>query len=152
MVEHSFRKAEVEGSTPSIGCMKPHSLFSKQFFGVVRDYLRKNFYWCIFWGIILQIAGNLLRSVHIYQIAGNFLRPVHNYPQEFTILTTFMTTFSYLFLLSGTALLLLGFYFYVKSKHQHSLWCLFALLPIIGWVVLVLLKSKNPLPLSKENS
>jgi len=108
-------------------------------FPVVGDYLRKNFYWCIFWGIILQIAGSLLR-------------PVHNYRQEFTIVTTFMTTFSYLFLLSGTALLLLGFYFYVKSKYRHSIWCLFALLPIIGWIVLVLLKDKNPLPLSKENS
>ena len=139
MVEHSFRKAEVEGPTPSIGCMKPRSLFGGEFFGVVRDYLRKNFYWCIFWGIILQIAGSLLR-------------PVHTYRQEFTILTTFMATFSYLFLLSGTALLLLGFYFYVKSKHRHSIWCLFALLPIIGWIVLVLLKDKNPLPLSEEDS
>jgi hypothetical protein len=108
-------------------------------FPMVRDYLRKNFYWCIFWGIILQIAGSLLR-------------PVHNYRQEFTTLTTFMATFGYLFLLSGIALFLLGFYFYVKSKHRHSIWCLFALLPIIGWIVLVLLKDKNPLPLSKEDS
>jgi hypothetical protein len=152
MVEHSFRKAGVEGPTPSIGFMKPRSLFGGEFFGVVRDYLRKNFYWCIFWGIILQIAGSLLRPVHIYQIAGNFLRPVHTYRQEFTILTTFMTILSYLFFISGIALLLLGFYFYVKSKHRHSIWCLFALLPIIGWIVLVLLKDKNPLPLSKENS
>jgi hypothetical protein len=108
-------------------------------FPMLRAYLRKNFYWCIFWGIILQIAGSLLR-------------PVNNYRQEFTILTTFMTTLGYLFLLSGTAFLLLGFYFYVKSKHRHSIWCLFALLPIIGWIVLVLLKDKDPLPLSKENS
>ena len=108
-------------------------------FPVAGYYLRKNFYWCIFWGIILQIAGSLLR-------------PVHNYRQEFTTLTTFMATFGYLFLLSGIALFLLGFYFYVKSKHRHSIWCLFALLPIIGWIVLVLLKDKNPLPLSKENS
>jgi hypothetical protein len=128
--------------------MKPRSLFGGEFFGVVRDYLRRNFYWCIFWGITLQIAGVLLRPVYIYQITGNFLRPLHNHLQEFTILTAF----SYLVSLSGTALLLLGFYFYVKSKHRHSIWCLFALLPILGWIVLILLKDKNPLPLSKENA
>ena len=117
-------------------------------FPVAGYYLRKNFYWCIFWGIILQIAGSLLHPGHFNISTGNSLPPVHNHLQEFTILTAF----SYLVSLSGTALLLLGFYFYVKSKNRHSIWCLFALLPIIGWIVLVLLKDKNPLPLSKENS
>lgn len=117
-------------------------------FGALQDCLRKNFYWCIFSGITLQIAGGLFRPGHFYLITGNSLRPVHNHLQEFTILTVF----SYLVLLSGTALLLLGFYFYVKSKHRHPIWCLFALLPIFGWVVLILLKNKNPLTLPKENS
>ena len=148
MVEHSFRKAGVEGPTPSIGFMNPRSLFGAEFLAVVRDYLRKNFYWCIFWGITLQIAGGLLHPGHFYLTTGNSLHPVHDYLQEFTILTAF----SYLVSLSGTALLLLGFYFYVKSKHRHSIWCLFALLPILGWIVLILLKDKSPLPLSKENA
>ncbi len=148
MVEHSFRKAGVEGPNPSIGFMNLHSLFGAEFFSVARDYLRKNFFWCIFWGIILQIAGGFLHPGHFYITIGNSPGPVHNHLQDFTILTAF----SYLVSLSGTALLLLGFYFYVKSKHRHPLWCLFALFPILGWIVLILLKGKNPLTLSKENS
>jgi len=128
--------------------VKPSSLFGREFFGVVIDYLRRNLYWCIFWGITLQIAGGFLHPRHFYLTTGNSLHPVHNHPQEFTILTAF----SYLVSLSGTALLLFGFYFYVKSKHRHSLWCLFALFPILGWIVLILLKDKSSLPLSKENS
>ena len=148
MVEHSFRKAGVEGPTPSIGFMNPRSLFGREYFSVARDYLRKNLYWCIFWGITLQIAGGFLHPRHFYITIGDSLDPVQNHLQEFTILTAF----SYLVSLSGTALLLLGFYFYVKSKNRNSIWCLFALLPIIGWIVLILLKDKSLLPLSKENA
>ena len=147
MVEHGFRKAGVEGSTPSIGFMNPRSLFGAEFLSMVKDYLRRNLYRCIFWGIILQIAGGFLHPGHFYITTGNSLHPVHNHLQEFTILTTF----SYLVSLSGTALLLLGFYFYVKSKNRHSIWCLFPLLPILGWIVIILLKDKSSLPLSKEN-
>jgi hypothetical protein len=109
--------------------MNPRSLFGGEFFSVVGDYLRKNFYWCIFYGFALQCLGA------IYKICG--------YP--------LLIVFGLIYF-AGTALLLLGFYFYVKSRHRHSLWCLFALLSMIGWVVLVLLKDKNPLPLSKEDA
>jgi len=117
-------------------------------FDSLQDCLRENFYWCIFLGITLQIAGGLLDPGHFCLSVGDSLHPVHNHLREFTILTAF----SYLVSLSGTALLLLGFYFYVKSKHRHSIWCLFALLPIFGWIVLILLKNRNPLTLRKENS
>jgi hypothetical protein len=117
-------------------------------FGALADCLREHFYWCIFLGITLQIAGGLLDPGHFCLSVGDSLRPLHSHLQEFTILTAF----SYLVSLSGTALLLLGFYFYVKSKHRHSIWCLFALLPIFGWIVLILLKNRNPLTLRKENS
>ena len=117
------------------GVTQKYILRLERSFPVIGDFVRKNFYLCIFWGIILQIAGGLLR-------------PLHNYPKTFPNLIIF----GYLIYLIGIVLMLLGFFFYVKSKHRHWLWCLFALLPIIGWIVLILLKSKYPLPLSKENS
>ena len=128
MVEHSFRKAEVEGSTPSIGCMGSRLLNIKEF-SIVKNFLEKNFYWCIFCGFVLQFFGAS------YRMWDSALKIIFA-----------------LIYLTGTAILVLGFYFYVKSKHRHSIWCLFALFPILGWIVLILLKDKSPLPLSKENS
>ena len=96
---------------------------------MIVDYIHKNFYWCIFWGFFLQFIGSGMS--------------ICSYPLRIVFILIY---------LAGTALLLIGFYFYVKSKNRHSIWSLFALLSIIGWVVLVLLKNKNPLPLSKENS
>jgi len=97
---------------------------------MIVSYIRKNFYWAVYWGIILQIGGGLTHSIYSYPL---------------------LATFGWLITLTGTILLLVGFAFYTKSKGRHPAWSLLALFSIIGWVVLILLKDKTQQPLSKEN-
>jgi uncharacterized membrane protein YjjB (DUF3815 family) len=54
-----------------------------------------------------------------------------------------LTALAWSIYLIGTALLLIGFGFYVRPKGRSPAWCLLALLSLIGWVVLILLKDKN---------
>ena len=93
------------------------------------DYFRRNFHWAVFWGIVLQIAGG-------------FMHPLQNFP--------FLAAFGWLTTLIGTVILLIGFAFYLRAKGRHIAWCLLALLPIIGWIFLILLKDKGTTPLPNE--
>jgi len=86
------------------------------------DYMRKNFYWCIFWGFFLQFVGGSVTAVS------------HSLP---------LIVLGWSICLVGTVLLLIGFDFYVRSKGRSPAWCVLALLSIIGWVVLILLKDKS---------
>ena len=42
--------------------------------------------------------------------------------------------------LTGTVILLVGFYYYTKAKGRNPAWCLMAFLSIIGLLVLAMLK------------
>ncbi len=90
---------------------------------MIIDYFRKNFYWAVFLGIILQCAGNFMLGMQ----------------------------FGWLILLIGTALLLIGFAFYVKLKGWYPAWCLLALIPIIGWIALILLKNRTNFSLNESS-
>ena len=48
-----------------------------------------------------------------------------------------------LFFLSGTALVIVGLFFYTKAKARHPLFCLLGFLSIIGWLILAVLKDKS---------
>jgi hypothetical protein len=95
------------------------------------DCIRKNFYWCIFWGFVLQCVG------------GSVTAMSHSLP--FIVL-------GWSIYIAGTALLLIGFSFYVRSKGRSQAWCLLAMLSIIGWVILILLKDKSFSSLNQENA
>jgi len=98
---------------------------------MITDYIRKNFHWCVIWGIILQCLGGSISQGHKYLL---------------------LIVFGWLILLAGTVLLLIGFAFYARSKGRNPRWCLLALLSIIGWILLILLKDKTPSSLYKETS
>ncbi|MHC4464563.1 MAG: hypothetical protein ACYTEK_01870, partial [Planctomycetota bacterium] len=93
--------------------------------------IHKNFYWCIFWGFVVQCVG------------GSVTAMSHSLP---------LTALAWSIYLVGTALLLIGFSFYVSSKGRSRAWSLLALLSLIGWVVLILLKDKNLSCLDEENT
>jgi cytochrome b561 len=97
---------------------------------MVADYIRKNFYWCIFWGFVLQCVG------------GSVTAMSHSLP---------VTVLGWSIYLVGTALLLIGFSFYVRAKGRSPAWCLLALLSVIGWVVLILLKDRTLLSLNQKD-
>jgi hypothetical protein len=63
-----------------------------------------------------------------------------------------LIVFGWLVCLVGTAILLIGFDFYVSSKGRNKVWCLLALLSIFGWIVLILLKDKSHSSLNQENA
>jgi hypothetical protein len=88
-----------------------------------KDYVHKNFDRLVVGGIILQVLGRM-----IYPLTG--------YP--------ILRLSGWVISLFGTMLLLVGFAFYVKSKGRHPAWCLFALLSVIGWIVIILLKDVSP--------
>ncbi len=71
-------------------------------------------------GLILQIAGNLMRA---------------NPDQE---------TLGVVVLLVGTVLLISGLAMYAKAKGRSPAWGLMGLLSLIGLVVLALLKDRAP--------
>ena len=102
---------------------------------MITNYIRKHFHQFVIYGIILQCISGLIL-------------PARDYRQDHVILTIL----GWLFLLSGTILLLIGFAFYAKAKGRHPAWSLLALLSIIGWLILILLRDKNPSLLHKENS
>ena len=97
---------------------------------MVLSYIQKNFYWCIFWGFFLQFVGGSLAAMS------------HS---------LLLTVLGWSVCLVGTVLLLIGFEFYIRSKGRSPAWCLFALLSIIGWVILILLKDKSYSSLNQEN-
>ena len=76
--------------------------------------------------LLLGVPGLIL------QIAGRFLQNAEG----------FITPMGWIISLAGTVLLLVGLAYYAKSKGRHPAWCLFALLSIIGLIVLALLKDK----------
>ena len=89
---------------------------------MAENYIQRNFYWCIFWGFVVQCVG------------GSVTAMSHSLP---------LTILGWSIYLVGTALLVIGFGFYVSSKGRSIAWCLLALLSLIGWVVLILLKDKK---------
>jgi hypothetical protein len=86
------------------------------------DYIQKNFHWAVIWGIILQCAGGLMSPIRSYAL---------------------LAVLGWLIAVIGTVLSLAGFAFYSKSKNRSPLWCLLALLWIVGWFILILLKDKS---------
>ena len=97
---------------------------------MVLSYIRKNFYWYIFWGFFLQFVG------------GSGIAMSNSLP---------LTVLGWSIYLAGTGILLVGFSFYVKSKGRNPAWCLLALLSIIGWGVLILLKDKSRSSFNQDN-
>ncbi len=89
---------------------------------MVLDYIRKNFYECVFWGFVLQCVG------------GSLIAIPHSLP---------LILLGWSIYVAGAVLLLIGFGFYVKSKGRSPAWCLLAPLSIIGWVILILLRDKR---------
>jgi len=107
-------------------------------FDTRQDYLRKNFYWCIFGGFALQCVGGS------FQCLGGSMSQTRTYPP--------LIIFGWAIYLAGTALLLIGFAFYAKSKGRNPVWSLLALASIIGWVILIFLKPKNTSTSGQDNS
>jgi hypothetical protein len=119
----------IKDSVPSIGYGQ-RVILPKGCCTMIVDYMRKNFYWCIFWGFFLQFVG------------GSVTAMSHSLP---------LIVLGWSVCLIGMVLLLIGFDFYIRSKGRSPAWCLLALLSIIGWVVLILLKDKNQSSLNQEN-
>jgi hypothetical protein len=115
----------VEDSTASIG-FNQRLISPEGYCTMMADYIRKNFYWCIFWGFFLQFIG------------GSVIAMSHSLP----LIVLGWSIYS-----AGTVLLLIGFSFYVRTKSRSLEWCLLVLLSIIGWLVLILLKDKKILVL-----
>ncbi len=97
---------------------------------VLKQYIRKNFYWCIFWGFVLQCVGGSVTAM-------SYSLPV--------------IVLGWSIYVAGTAILLIGFGVYVKSKGRSPAWSLLALLSLVGWVVLILLKDKTPSSMNQGN-
>jgi peptidoglycan/LPS O-acetylase OafA/YrhL len=100
-------------------------------FDLLREYARRNFDRLVVAGIILQVLGGMIQ-------------PITSYPV--------LRVFGWATSLLGTGLLLVGFAFYSKSKGRNPAWCLLALVPIIGWIILILLKDKTSLPYTEKVS
>ncbi|OHB74171.1 MAG: hypothetical protein A2Z25_18190 [Planctomycetes bacterium RBG_16_55_9] len=97
---------------------------------MIADYIRKNFYWCIFWGFVLQcIAGTVIAMSHYL----------------------FVIVLGWSIYVVGTASLLIGFGFYIVSKGRSPAWSLLALISIIGWGILIILRDKSVVSLDREN-
>lgn len=94
------------------------------------DYIHKNFYWCIFWGFVLQCVGGSVAAMR------------HS-PS--------LIVLGWSIYIAGTAVLLIGFSVYVKSKGRNPAWSLLALLWLIGWVILILLRDRSHLSVSEKN-
>lgn len=62
-----------------------------------------------------------------------------------------LTALGWSIYLLGTALLLIGFGFYVRVKGRSPAWCLLALFSLIGWVILILLKDKSCLSANQKD-
>ena len=50
---------------------------------------------------------------------------------------------SNLLFLLGTALIIVGLFFYTRAKARHPLFCLLGFLSIIGWLILAALSDKS---------
>jgi len=96
----------------------------------LKQCIAKNFYWCIFWGFVLQCVG------------GSVIAMSHSLP---------VIVFGWLIYVAGTAILLIGFGVYVRSKGRSPAWSVFALLSLVGWLVLILLKDKTLPALNEQN-
>ena len=96
----------------------------------LKQCIRKNFYWCVFLGFVVQCVGASLIAMS------------HSLPA---------VVFGWLIYVTGTAVLLSGFGVYVKSKGRNPAWSLLALLSLAGGLVLILLKDKTSAALSLEN-
>lgn len=119
----------IKDSIPSIG-YDHGGILLKGCCTMIADYIRKNFYWCIFWGFFLQFVG------------GSVTAMSHSLP---------LIVLGWSVCLIGMVLLLIGFDFYVRSKGRSPTWSLLALLSIIGWIVLILLKDKSHSSLNRGN-
>jgi len=93
---------------------------------MVTDCVRKNFYWFIFWGFVLQCVGGSVTAM------------------SHSLLLNVLGLSIYV---AGMAILVVGFGFYVKSKGRSLAWFLLALISIIGWAILILLEDKESLVL-----
>jgi hypothetical protein len=94
---------------------------------MLKDYLRKNFHWLVYWGIVLQFACGLTEVSQPY-----------------------LAVVGWVISLTSTILLMVGFAFYAKAKGRSPVWCLLALLPIVGWVIIILIKDKNAILAFKD--
>jgi hypothetical protein len=113
MVEHGFRKAGVMGSSPVIGCCRRHIGFF-----MTAGWFEKNFFGCVFYGVVLNLAGGLLSACRLYP---------------------FLVVLGEITLAVGIGLLMVGLAFYARSKHRHPAWCILGLLSVLGLVIIVLL-------------
>jgi len=91
---------------------------------VLEQHKRKNFYRFIFWGFVLECVG------------GSVTAMSHS---------LLLSVLGWSIYVVGTALLLIGFGYYVKSKGRSPAWSLLALISVIGWAILILLKDKRSL-------
>jgi hypothetical protein len=81
-------------------------------------WFEKNFFGCIFWGVILNIGGGLLSACRLYP---------------------FLVILGWIMLAVGIGLLMAGLAFYARSKGRHPAWCLLGLFSLPGLLIIVLL-------------
>ena len=83
------------------------------------------------------------RKSLLYGIPGLVLQIGGDIAAQFSGATT-VVDLGRIVTLTGTILLLVGLAFYAKAKWRHPAWCLMALLSIIGFIVLAMLKDEAP--------
>ncbi len=81
-------------------------------------WFEKNFFGCVFYGVVLNLGGGLLSAC----------RP---YP--------FLVVLGGIMLAVGIGLLMVGLAFYARSKGRHPAWCILGILSLLGLLIIVLL-------------
>jgi len=92
--------------------------------------------------LVLKQLTDVLDDLKIDYAIGGSIAMSHSLP---------LIMIGWLIYLVETALLSIGFGFYVRSKGRSPAWCSLAMLSIIGWVVLILFKDKSLSSLNQEN-
>jgi hypothetical protein len=86
------------------------------------EWFEKRFFGCIFWGVVLNIAGGFLSICQHY---------------------TFLEILGYFMVVTGIGLMMSGLAFYARSKGRHPAWCILGLLSVLGLLVIILLPHRN---------
>ena len=90
---------------------------------MIQRYQRASLTWGVP-GAVLQVLGGVIHATqHMWSPEGA------------------VTTIGYPILILGTLFLLMGLANYAKAKGRSTAWCLFALLGVLGWIVLTIVLS-----------
>jgi len=98
---------------------------------MIGEYVRNHFHQCIVWGIILQCFGGLVpfsQNRPILAVLGGAM------------------------VLGGILLVVAGFAVCMRTKGRNPAWSLLALVPVVGWIILISLEPKQACALTGDSS